>query len=82
MTILYITAKDHHHELQDFPKMKLFYLGPLRSVTIFRVFKTFTSKLGTIYECVFDLDFSCKFSKLQYNSRAFIAGLKRATDEG
>ena len=32
--------------------------------------------------CVFDLDFSCKFSKLQYNSLAFVAGLKRATDEG
>ena len=35
-----------------------------------------------VYECVFDLDFSCKFSKLQYNSLAFVAGLKRATDEG
>ena len=33
-------------------------------------------------ECVFDLDFSCKFSKLKYNSLAFVAGLKRATDEG
>ena len=28
------------------------------------------------------LDFSCKFSKLQYNSLAFVAGFKRATDEG
>ena len=35
-----------------------------------------------VYECVFDLDFSCKFSKLQYNSLAFVAGFKRATDEG
>ena len=24
----------------------------------------------------------CKFSKLQYNSLAFVAGFKRATDEG
>ena len=32
--------------------------------------------------CVFDLDFSCKFLKLQYNSLAFVAGLKRANDEG
>ena len=31
---------------------------------------------------VFDLDFSCKFSKLQYNRLAFVAGLNRATDEG
>ena len=29
-----------------------------------------------------DLDFSRKFSKLQYNSLAFVAGFKRATDEG
>ena len=35
-----------------------------------------------VLECVFDLDFSCKFSKLQYNSLAFVAGFKRATDEG
>ena len=28
------------------------------------------------------LDFPCKFSKLQYNSLAFVAGLYRATDEG
>ena len=35
-----------------------------------------------LLECVFDLDFSCKFSKLQYNSLAFVAGFKRATDEG
>ena len=35
-----------------------------------------------VLECVFDLDFSCKFSKLQYNSLAFLAGFKRATDEG
>ena len=34
-----------------------------------------------VLECVFDLD-SCKFSKLKYNSLAFVAGLKRATDEG
>ena len=26
--------------------------------------------------------FSCKVSKLQYNSLAFVAGFKRATDEG
>ena len=25
---------------------------------------------------------SCNFSKLQHNSLAFVAGLKRATDEG
>ena len=31
---------------------------------------------------VFDLDFSCRFSKLQYNNLAFVAGFKRATDEG
>ena len=37
---------------------------------------------GPVWECVFDLEFSCKFSKLQYNSLAFVAGLKRATDEG
>ena len=30
----------------------------------------------------FDLDSSCNFSKLQHNSLAFVAGLKRATDEG
>ena len=35
-----------------------------------------------VLEFVFDLDFSCKFLKLQYNSLAFVAGLKRATDEG
>ena len=35
-----------------------------------------------VYESVFDLDFSCKISKLQYNSLAFVAGFKRATDEG
>ena len=35
-----------------------------------------------VWECVFDFDFSCKFSKLQYYSLAFVAGLKRATDEG
>ena len=35
-----------------------------------------------VYEFVFDLDFLCKFLKLQYNSLAFVAGLKRATDEG
>ena len=28
------------------------------------------------------LDLSCKFSKLQYNSLAFVAGFKTATDEG
>ena len=31
---------------------------------------------------VFGLDFSCKLSKLQYNSLAFVAGFKSATDEG
>ena len=31
---------------------------------------------------VFYLDFSCNVWKLQYNSLAFVAGLKRATDEG
>ena len=30
----------------------------------------------------FDLDSSCNFSKLQHNSLTFVAGLKRATDEG
>ena len=35
-----------------------------------------------IWEYVFDLDFSCEFLKLQYNSLAFVAGFKRATDEG
>ena len=35
-----------------------------------------------IYEYVFDLDSSCKFSKLQHNSLAFVVGLKKATDEG
>ena len=35
-----------------------------------------------VYEYVFDLDVWCKFSRLQYNSLAFVAGLKRATDEG
>ena len=35
-----------------------------------------------VKECVFDLDFSCKLSKLQFNSLAFVAGFKRATDEG
>ena len=34
-----------------------------------------------VYECVFYLDFSCKFLKLQYNSLAFVGDLKRATDE-
>ena len=28
------------------------------------------------------LDFSFKFSKLQYNSLAFVVGFKRAADEG
>ena len=28
------------------------------------------------------MNFSCKFSKLQYNTLAFVAGFKRATDEG
>ena len=35
-----------------------------------------------VKEGVFDLDFSCKFSKLQYNRLAFVAGLNRATEEG
>ena len=35
----------------------------------------------TVKEYVFYLDFSCNYSKLQYNSLAFVAGLKRATDE-
>ena len=35
-----------------------------------------------VWKCVFYLDLSCKLSKLQYNSLAFVAGLKRATDEG
>ena len=70
----------------------IFYFGPLRSVKIFRVFKTLTFRnlplsnfliIDPIKEYVFDLDSSCKFSKLQHNySLAFVAGLKRATDEG
>ena len=35
-----------------------------------------------VWKCVFDLVFSCKLSKLQYNSLAFDAGFNRATDEG
>ena len=35
-----------------------------------------------VKEYVFYLDISCKFSKLQFSSLAFVAGLKRATDEG
>ena len=35
-----------------------------------------------VLECVFDKDLSCKFSKLQYYSLAFVAVLKRATGEG
>ena len=35
-----------------------------------------------VKEYVFYLDFSYKCSKLQYNSLAFVASLKRATDEG
>ena len=35
-----------------------------------------------VWDCVFDLDFSCKFSKLQYKSLVFVASFKRATDEG
>ena len=47
-----------------------------------RYFLLFVLLLDPVEECVFDLDFSCKFSKLQYNSLAFVAGFKRATDEG
>ena len=63
----------------------------LRSVKIFRVFKALKFRIillskfyifDPVQECVFDLDFSCKFSKLQYNSLPFVAGFKRATDEG
>ena len=43
------------------------------------MFKLFDPGLGM---CLFDLDFSCKFSKLQYNNLAFVAGFKKATDEG
>ena len=35
-----------------------------------------------VWERVFDLDFSCKFSKFQYNNLAFVAGLKRGTVDG
>ena len=35
-----------------------------------------------VYECVFDLDFLCKLSKLWYNSLAFVTGVKGATGEG
>ena len=34
------------------------------------------------FTCFDQRHVSCKFSKLQYNSLAFIAGLYRATDEG
>ena len=34
-----------------------------------------------VKEYVFYLDFSCKISKLQYNSLAFVDGLTRDTDE-
>ena len=55
----------------------------MRSVKIFRVSNTLTFKLfDPVWNCVFDLDLSCKFSKLQYNSLAFVAGLYRFTDEG
>ena len=46
------------------------------------LFFQFLFVLPFLFLCVFDLDFSCKFSKLQYNNLAFVAGLKRATDEG
>ena len=61
------------------------FFGPLRSVKVFRVFKTlrFKSIILNIFqlfdhfeECVFDLDFSCIFLKLQHDSLAFVAGLK------
>ena len=35
-----------------------------------------------VLECVFDLDFSCKFFEITVQSLAFVAGLNRATDEG
>ena len=41
-----------------------------------------SKKKGTKLLCVFDLDFSYKFSKLQHYSLAFVAGVKRANDEG
>ena len=68
-----------------------FYLCPLKSVKIFIVLKTLTFGkyfsamlilFDPVQEYVFDVDFLCKFSKLQHNSLAFVAGLKRASDEG
>ena len=45
-------------------------------------FKAIFKLFDPVKEYVFYLDFSCKVSKLQYNSLAFVADLKRATDEG
>ena len=36
----------------------------------------------SVLECGFDLDFSCNFFEITVQSLAFIAGFKRATDEG
>ena len=38
----------------------------------------FLKLFDPVYECVFDLDFSYRFSKLQHNGLAFVAGLNRA----
>ena len=69
----------------------IFSFGPLRSIKIFKTL-TFRNillsnvlivrpRLGMCH-CVIDLDFSYKFSTLQHKYLAFVASLKRATDEG
>ena len=35
-----------------------------------------------VLECVFDLGFSCNFFEITVQNLAFVAGFKRATDEG
>ena len=45
-------------------------------------FATYEVDFNARNKCLTAKDLSCKFSKLQYNSLAFVAGFKRATDEG
>ena len=45
-------------------------------------FEAMFNLFDLVKEYVFYLDFSCKFSKLQYKCLAFVADLKRASDEG
>ena len=42
------------------------------------IFHEYTCKVTPLL----DMFLMCKFSKLQYNSLTFVAGLNRATDEG